>query len=77
MASGVPRLSSAPAYMTDLGAAYCGDSLDLLARLPDSSINLVLTSPPFALQRQKAYGNKDQPNISTGSQGSPARSTAS
>lgn len=32
----------------------------LLALLRDDSINLVVTSPPFALQRQKAYGNKDQ-----------------
>jgi DNA modification methylase len=48
------------AYTTQYGAAYCGDSLDLLAALPDESINLVFTSPPFALQRQKSYGNKDQ-----------------
>lgn len=54
------HLTDAPAYITSSGAAYCGDSLDLLAALPDSSINLVMTSPPFALQRQKAYGNKDQ-----------------
>ncbi|HEX3857178.1 MAG TPA: site-specific DNA-methyltransferase [Verrucomicrobiae bacterium] len=50
----------APAYLTNWGTAYCGDSLDLLAALPDSSINLVLTSPPFALQREKEYGNKTQ-----------------
>lgn len=31
-----------------------------LNELPDGSINLVITSPPFALQRQKAYGNKDE-----------------
>lgn len=60
MATGAPKLESAPAYLTDSGAAYCGDSIDLLAQLPDNSINLVFTSPPFALQRQKAYGNKDQ-----------------
>ena len=49
-----------PAYLTNGGAAYRGDSLELLAALPDSSINLVLTSPPFALQRKKEYGNKAQ-----------------
>ncbi len=49
-----------PAYLTNWGAAYCGDSLDLLAALPDASVNLVLTSPPFALQREKEYGNKAQ-----------------
>ncbi len=48
-----------PAYSTNLGAAFCGDSLELLDRVPDESINLVLTSPPFALQREKEYGNKD------------------
>jgi site-specific DNA-methyltransferase (cytosine-N4-specific) len=49
-----------PAYVTPLGAAYCGDSRELLAEVPDGSINLVLTSPPFALQRAKEYGNKSQ-----------------
>lgn len=49
-----------PAYRTALGAAYCGDSLHLLDGLPDESVNLVVTSPPFALLRQKAYGNEEQ-----------------
>jgi site-specific DNA-methyltransferase (cytosine-N4-specific) len=53
-------LKCAPAYLTDMGAAFCGDSLELLSRLPDESVNLVVTSPPFALQRKKEYGNKDQ-----------------
>lgn len=49
-----------PLYKTLYGAAYLGDALDLLERVPDGSIDLVLTSPPFALQRQKEYGNLDQ-----------------
>lgn len=49
-----------PAYYTRKGAAYVGDSRELLANLPDRSVNLVITSPPFALQRQKEYGNLDQ-----------------
>ncbi len=48
------------AYRTARGAAHCGDSRELLRGLPDESVDLVMTSPPFALQRQKAYGNKDQ-----------------
>jgi site-specific DNA-methyltransferase (cytosine-N4-specific) len=52
--------SASPAYSTQLGAAYVGDSLKLLSDLPDGSVNLVVTSPPFALQRQKEYGNFDQ-----------------
>jgi len=49
-----------PAYSTDLGSAFVGDSRDLLRQLPDNSVNLVMTSPPFALQRKKAYGNAEQ-----------------
>jgi site-specific DNA-methyltransferase (cytosine-N4-specific) len=49
-----------PAYETRLGAAYCGDARELLKNLPDGSINLVITSPPFALQRAKEYGNASQ-----------------
>lgn len=48
------------AYTTRSGAAYCGDSRLLLKELPDESVDLVMTSPPFALQRQKSYGNRDQ-----------------
>ena len=49
-----------PMYRTPLGAAYVGDSRQLLKCIPDESIDLALTSPPFALQRQKDYGNEDQ-----------------
>lgn len=47
-------------YRTPLGAAYVGDSRELLKCLPEESVDLVITSPPFALQRQKEYGNEDQ-----------------
>ena len=50
----------APLYVTKLGSAVVGDSLDLLEHLPEASVDLVMTSPPFALQRQKDYGNKPQ-----------------
>lgn len=49
-----------PVYSTRNGACYLGDSLELLRRMPEGSVDLVVTSPPFALLRQKAYGNKDQ-----------------
>ena len=47
----------APAYATDAGAAYCADARTILAALPDNSVNLVLTSPPYALHFKKEYGN--------------------
>jgi DNA modification methylase len=46
-----------PTYTTDWGAAYPGDSLPLLRKIPASSIDLVLTSPPYALEFKKEYGN--------------------
>lgn len=50
------------AYRTIYGEAWCGNSLELLENLDDNSINLVMTSPPFALLRKKEYGNEDQHN---------------
>ena len=47
-------------YKTSLGEALCGDSLDLIKQLDDNSVDLVMTSPPFALLRQKRYGNESQ-----------------
>jgi len=44
-------------YETHRGKAYCADSLELMAAIPASSVNLVVTSPPFALRRKKSYGN--------------------
>jgi site-specific DNA-methyltransferase (cytosine-N4-specific) len=47
-------------YRTDLGTQYQGDSRALLRRLPEGSVDLIVTSPPFALLRPKSYGNKIQ-----------------
>lgn len=49
-----------PLYSTQWGEAHVGDSLDLLPLLPPESIDLVVTSPPFALQRKKEYGNESE-----------------
>ncbi len=46
-----------PYYQTQWGAAFLGDSLKLMQRIPDHAVNLVMTSPPFALKRKKEYGN--------------------
>jgi site-specific DNA-methyltransferase (cytosine-N4-specific) len=53
----VSQLKVAPAYVTRWGRAYHADALDILPRLAADSVSLVLTSPPFALRRKKAYGN--------------------
>lgn len=49
-----------PSYSTPMGEAFCGDSRELLKSLPSDSIDLVMTSPPFALLREKSYGNESQ-----------------
>lgn len=49
-----------PVYETDFGAAYAANSLEVLEELPDDSIDLVITSPPYALHFKKEYGNADK-----------------
>jgi DNA modification methylase len=53
-------MKTRPLYRTYNGSAYVGDSLEFLAQLTENSIDLVITSPPFALRRQKTYGNVDE-----------------
>ena len=47
-------------YSTGHGAAFLGNSQELLSRLPTGSVNLVFTSPPYALHFKKEYGNADK-----------------
>ena len=49
-----------PFYKTSLGSAYQGDTFSLIKQVPDESIDLVLTSPPYALHFKKEYGNENQ-----------------
>jgi len=50
-----------PAYSTPMGDMFCGDAYDVLRYLVKKNIRvkLIVTSPPFALVRKKAYGNED------------------
>jgi DNA modification methylase len=47
-------------YTKKYGAAYVGDSLELLDCISSDLIDLVITSPPFALLSEKGYGNVEQ-----------------
>ena len=44
-------------YVTDLGAAYLGDALQVMGALSAGSVNLIVTSPPFPLtfRKKKPY----------------------
>jgi site-specific DNA-methyltransferase (cytosine-N4-specific) len=55
-----PSASFEELYRTPWGTAVVARSEDYLASLPDGCIDLVMTSPPFALLREKAYGNLNQ-----------------
>jgi DNA modification methylase len=47
-------------HTTPYGQAYLGDTLKVLpAEVPDRSVDLIVTSPPFGLVRKKEYGNAD------------------
>ncbi len=39
-----------------LNQIVCGDSLEVLRRMSERSVNLIVTSPPYADQRKKTYG---------------------
>lgn len=47
-------------YRTDLGTAWLGDALDVVKMLDDSSVQAIITSPPFALRTKKRYGNRPE-----------------
>lgn len=53
----VMQLNQKPYYQTKLGSAYLANSLKLMKEIPNESIDLICTSPPFALVRKKDYGN--------------------
>jgi DNA modification methylase len=47
-------------FQTKLGRIVWGDSLDFMrAEIPEASVDLIMTSPPFGLVRKKTYGNVD------------------
>jgi DNA modification methylase len=54
------------AYQTDGGTAWLGDAVETLqSQVPDESVDLIMTSPPFALERPKEYGNESQESYKT------------
>ena len=56
-----------PLYQTKLGKAYCADSLDFMRAMPGERVDLVLTSPPYALHFKKSTVTRTRKNTSSGS----------
>jgi len=44
-------------HQTHIGQMILGDALDVITSMEDKSVDLIMTSPPFALVRKKEYGN--------------------
>lgn len=42
------------------GKVYLGDSLNVMKKMKPRSVDLIVTSPPFALTRKKEYGNEQE-----------------
>jgi DNA modification methylase len=55
-----PEASRYSYYKTKRGEAFLGDSLEFMPLIKSKSVDLIMTSPPFALTRKKEYGNEDQ-----------------
>ncbi len=47
-------------HRTPLGCIHHADSLDVMERTGTASVDLIMTSPPFALTRKKDYGNEQE-----------------
>jgi len=47
-------------HKTRLGRMYHANSLEVMKRRKACSVDLIMTSPPFALTRKKDYGNKQE-----------------
>ncbi len=47
-----------PYFETSLGKLYHGDCLDVMKEMPDKSVDLVLTDPPYGVGRDKGFGGE-------------------
>lgn len=46
-------------FQTELGGLYLEDCLDYMKEQKEGTVNLVITSPPYALVKKKHYGNEN------------------
>ena len=51
-------------FETENGILYKGDCLEIMKHIPDNSIDLILTDPPFGIDKDKLFGmiNWDKTN---------------
>ena len=51
----MPRVKAVEKSPIDVDTIICGDCLSILKTMPDESIDLIFTSPPYADNRKKTY----------------------
>ncbi len=61
MDSRVLTITKGVMHRTALGRIVLGNSVAVIAKdVEQKSVDLIMTSPPFALVRKKGYGNADE-----------------
>ena len=45
--------------MLETNKIYCGDCLEIMKQIPDKSIDLVLTDPPYGVKMDKGFSGSD------------------
>ena len=50
-----------PYYREPAGVIYCADCLDIMKKIPDGAVDLVLTDPPYPDYHSELYGYDEEP----------------
>ncbi|MDD4892409.1 MAG: site-specific DNA-methyltransferase [Candidatus Rickettsiella isopodorum] len=54
----ISKINIKPYFKETAGVIYNCNCLDILKQIPDKSIDLVLTDPPYGIKRDKGFGGK-------------------
>jgi site-specific DNA-methyltransferase (adenine-specific) len=55
-----------PYYETPNGVLYCGDCLEVMQDIPDGSVDLVLTDPPYGINHPTNYKDRKRGKMAEG-----------
>jgi len=54
-----PELKKYEYYRTENGVLYCGDCLEIMKLMPDKSVDLVLTDPPYGVRKKEVWDKRE------------------
>ncbi len=58
----VKRTAPNPFYTEEKGCLFLGDSIDVLKRIKDSSVDLIFADPPYSIKKQTGIRLKTKKN---------------